>query len=153
MNTHRFRNLTWLVGFLGCAVLADESANSPTRAVLDAYPYQPELVALPATPAAASRPIAPEVAPSFAASAQDYSDFYALDASVKADEKRRTDALYVRSLPAGFELKAIGRPGVQELDIPWSPMTTSTEVTFSPGNIGSSTGKLQARLPLVSVTW
>jgi hypothetical protein len=153
MNTHRFRSLVLLLSFLGCAALAEESTHSPTRAVLDSYPYQPELVALPPSSVVAFPPFAPEVAPAFAASAQDYSDFYALDAAIKADEKRRTDALYVRSLPAGFQLKAVGRPIVQELDIPWSPMTTATDVAFSPGDIGSSTSKLQARVPLLSLTW
>ncbi len=153
MNTHRFRSLIWLVSLLGCAVFADESADSVTRAVLDSYPYQPDLVALPAGSAVASHPIAPEVAPAFRAAIQDYSDFYALDAAIKEDEKRRTDALYVWTLPAGFDLKALGRPSVQELDIPWSPMTTATEVTFSPGDIGSTTAKLQARVPLLSLTW
>jgi hypothetical protein len=153
MNTHRFRSLIWLAGFLGCAVLADESVDSPTRAVLNSFPYQPELVAPPAAAATASRPITPEVAPGFRASIQDYSDYYALDAAIKADEKRRPDALYSWTLPAGFELKAIGRVSVQELDISWSPMTTATEVTFSPGDIGSSTSKLQARVPLLNLVW
>lgn len=153
MNTHRFRSLIWLFGFLGCAVLADESDNSVTHSVLDAYSYQPELVVPSATSAPSSRRIAPEVTPAFAASGQDYSNFYALDAAITADEKRRTDALYAWKLPAGFELKAVGRPSLQELDIPWSPMTTATEISFAPGDIGSSTGKLQARLPLLSLTW
>ncbi len=153
MNTHRFRSLVWLVSFLGCVVLADESTISPTRAVLNSFPYQPELVALPANAAPPSQPITPEVSPAFRASLQDHSGFYALDAAIKADEKRRTDALYVWMLPAGFELKAIGRPDFQELDIPWSPMTTASEVTFSPGDIGSSTAKLQARVPLLSLVW
>jgi hypothetical protein len=151
MNTQRFCSLICVVGCLSSAALG--AADSPTREVLNSYPYQPELVARPATPPVAARAINPEVAPGFAASVLNYQDYDALDVAIAAEARRRSDALYVWSLPGDLEAKAIGRPTVQELDIPWSPMTAANDVTFSPGSIGNSSDKLQALVPLFSLNW
>jgi hypothetical protein len=153
MKTHRFRCLIWLVGCLGCAALADEAIDSPSQEVLTSYPYQPALVALPSGANVPPQIIQPEVTPAFMAQATDYRLYDSLQPVFKAEDEKSQDALYVWNLPWNTQLEVLVKPSVQPLVIPWSPMTTVSDVTFSPSSIDSSTSKLQARFPLVSLVW
>jgi hypothetical protein len=152
MNTHRFRSLIWLVGCLGCAALADEATESPSQAVLDTFPYQPELVARPTSVPPAPF-VHPEVTPSFREIAPDYRSYEALQAELDAQQKEKNDSLFVWNLDWNEQLKAISKPSVHDTVIPWSPMTTTSDVTFSPGGINSATSKLQTWVPLLSLSW
>jgi hypothetical protein len=153
MKTHRFRSLIWLAGCLGCAALADQATDSPTQAVIDSFPYQPELVARPTAPVVSTPIVNPEVAPAFREIAPDYRDYEALKAAMDADQQKKDDALIVRNLDWNEQFKALGKPSFQETVIPWSPMTTTSDLTFSPGSIDTATSKLQAHVPLISLYW
>ena len=150
MKTHRFRGLFWLVGCLGCAVLADEAADSPSQEVLNAFPYQPAVVALPAVPPSI---LNPDVSPGFLAQEQNYRTAEKLQPILTAEDEKSADSLYHWDLAWNTELEVIVKPSVQELVIPWSPMTTTSDITFEPSSLGSSTSRLQARFPLLSLTW
>jgi hypothetical protein len=152
MNTHRFRSLIWLVGCLGCAALADEATETPSQAVLDSFPYQPELVARP-TAIRAAQTINPEVTPEFRDVAPDYRSYEAIQAALDEQKREKNDALFVWNLDWNEQLKAIVKPTVHETVIPWSPMTTTSDLTFAPGGVNSATSKLQAWVPLVSLSW
>jgi len=150
MKAHRFRSLIWLVGCVGCAALADATTDSPTREVLDAYPYQPAIVA----PAVAA-PVAgsPAVTPAFKASPPPDRMNEELPFIFAEQDARSQDALYVWELQFNTELRVLGKPRFQQLAIPWSPMTSMTDLAFSPSSVDSSTSKLQGRFPLVTVVW
>jgi hypothetical protein len=154
MNTHRFRSLIWLVGCMGCAVLADEATDSPTRELMDSYPYQSAIVALPATSTPAPVPsLAPQVSPGFLAVQEDYRTYSALQTIFDEQDKKTDSALYLRNLNGGSQLGLLGKPSIQETVIPWSPMTTVSDVAFTPGGVDSASSKLQAHFPLVSLSW
>lgn len=149
MDTHCSRGLIRLFGCLGAMLAAAASADSPTRQALDAFSF----AAIPATrPAAPGAVETPEVAPSFLALRPDDGTAAALNAALAA-EQEKSPALIVWNLKWNTQLTVLGRPTVHKMLIPWSPMTTNSDLTFSPSSLGGSTSKLQARLPLVSMTW
>ena len=152
MNTHRFRSLIWLVGCLGCAALAAEASDLPSRALLDSYPYQPALVALP-TPRVAPATVNPVVAPSFVELVPDYRESEALEAAFAEQRRQKDDALFIWNLDWNEQLQAICKPTFREMVIPWSPMTTTSDLTFSPSDINGATSKVQVRVPLLSLAW
>src|SRR3984957_10952751 len=115
MKTHRFRCLIWLLGCLGCAALADEAMDSPSREVLNSYPYQPALVAVPAVPNVPPEIVQPEVTPAFMSEAEDYRLYDALQPILQAEDEKSRDALYVWDLPWNTQLQVLVKPSVQPL--------------------------------------
>lgn len=152
MQTHHLRSLALLLGGLGCAVIG-RGADSPSQEVLASYPYQPNLVALPAVPNAVAPLDAPIVMPTFHAVEPADRSFRDLELAMARARARQAHALFVWELRWNTELQAVVRPTFQEIDIPWSPMTSPSDIAFSPSSIGSVSNKLQARVPLASLSW
>jgi hypothetical protein len=150
-------SLLFLAGALGCAAFADETTDSPSRELLDSYPYQPALLALPSTVIATDANPAvfePTVAPNFAATKPPRYDWRDLDeAFAREKDLPATHALYVWDWRQDSQWQILSRPDVQQLNIPWSPMTTPTDATLSPASMTGATAKLQVRVPLVTLVW
>jgi hypothetical protein len=149
MKSPTLRRLALVLGCLSGAVAVSRGDVTPTQEVLESYPYQPELVALPD---AAPLP-APVVMPAFRTLAPVELSFRDMEIAMAKAQAKRAQALFVWELRWNTELKVIGRPSVGAIDIPWSPMTSPSTIAFSPGSIGSVNAKLQARVPLATLTW
>ena len=152
MKTRRFRSVACLLGCLGSAAIVGHAAVLPSQEVLNTYPYQPDLVAVPApTPAVATT--SPIVDPAFRADEPPERSFKDMELAMARQRDQRKESLWVWELRWNTELRVIGRPSFHEVDIPWSPMTSPTDITFSPSSTGSVSNRLQTNVPLATITW
>jgi hypothetical protein len=150
-------SLLFLAGAMGCAAFANETTDSPSRELLESYSYQPELLALPSTVIATDANPAvfePTVAPDFANAKPHRYDWRDLDEAFAYEKTLpAAHALYTWNWRNESQWQVLSRPDVQQVNIPWSPMTTPNDATLSPASIDSATSKLQVRFPLVTLVW
>jgi hypothetical protein len=150
MNKICIHSLAFLAGALGCAALADDASDLPSRELLHSYSYQPlSSITLPDAPNPAV--FEPTVAPDFAATKP--TDYHWRDLEdAMAQSKEPTHVLFTWDWRWSSQWQMLGRPDLQSVDTSWSPMTTPNNSQFSaPGD--SVTSKLQARFPLVTLVW
>ena len=151
MNKICIHSLAYLAGALGCAALADGASDLPSRELLNSYAYQPlPSITLPDAPNPAV--FEPTVAPNFETTKPIDYHWRDLDDAM-ARNKEESHVLFSWDWREETHWEVLGRPGVQSLDIPWTPMTTPNNSEFSPATNNSATAKLQARFPLVSLVW
>jgi hypothetical protein len=146
MNLLRLRCLIGLGGCLGCAALAGQSTESPTRALEESYQFHPQAIADPSIGLAAE----PVAITTMAGSndrpkkPDDY-DLRGLAEAIAQAKRRRAETLFTWNLPDNTQLSAIGRPDFQALEIPWSPMISTANI--------SASSKVQVRIPALSAVW
>jgi hypothetical protein len=150
MNKICLHRLAFLAGTLGCAALADGATDLPSRESLNSYTYQPlSSITLPGSPNPAV--FEPIVAPDFATAKATSYNWRDLEEAM-ARTKAPSHVLFTWSWRSDAQWQMLGRPDVQSLNIPWSPMTTPNNSSFSPSGDNATT-KLQARFPLVTLVW
>jgi hypothetical protein len=154
MNKIYLHSLVLLAGTLGCAAYADDTNDLPSRELLKSYTYQSEALAFPPATLPAANPAVfePTVAPDFATTKPTDYNWRDLEEAM-AQNKEKTHVLFTWDWREDSQWEMLGRPGLESLDIPWSPMTTPNNSTLPSASNNNATAKLQARFPLVSLVW
>jgi hypothetical protein len=151
MNKICIHSLAFLAGALGCAAFADDASDLPSRELLNSYTYQPiSSITLPDAPNPAV--FEPAVAPDFATTKPTQYNWRDLEEEMSR-RNADTHVLFSWNWDSATQWQVLGRPDIQPLNIPWSPMTTPNNSTLSPGVPDGTTDRLQARFPLVSLVW
>jgi hypothetical protein len=151
MNNICIHSLALFAGALGCAALAHGASDLPSRELLNSYSYQPlPAITLPDGPNPAV--FAPTVAPDFEVTKAANYDWRDLEEAM-ARNKAEAHVLFTWDWRRNATWQILSRPNVEEINIPWSPMTTPNDSTIPSASVGNATAKLQARFPLVSLVW
>jgi hypothetical protein len=156
MNKICIHSLVFLAGALGCAALADEAIDSPSKELLASYAYQPEILVLPSSAFPTGENPAvfqPTVATDFTTIKPAHYNWRDLEEGMAQDKERQSHVLFAWDWHANSQWQLVGRPAVESLTIPWSPMTQEMNATLSPAAIDSASSKLQVRFPLVTLAF